>query len=118
MDVPGFEARLRGLEARVAALEAPGPERAARTIDERVIGVDTSDLEVEGGLSINEFCAKFGFSRASFYNLRRLGRAPRLIKVGKRSIVSNAQARLFRERMEQEVAAREAAAQEVGDAQR
>jgi hypothetical protein len=39
-------------------------------------------------LSILEFCAAFGISEDFFYKLKRQGQAPRLMKVGKRTMIS------------------------------
>lgn len=38
--------------------------------------------------SINEFCARNGISRATFYNLKRAGIAPRVMVVLGRQLVS------------------------------
>lgn len=38
--------------------------------------------------SIDEFCAEHGISRAMFYKLRAQGKAPRLMEVGARKLVS------------------------------
>jgi predicted DNA-binding transcriptional regulator AlpA len=36
---------------------------------------------------VNEFCAAYGICRATFYNLRKRGEAPRLMRVGSRTII-------------------------------
>jgi predicted DNA-binding transcriptional regulator AlpA len=38
--------------------------------------------------SIDQFCAEFGISRGTFYNLKRSGKAPRTMKVGTRTVIS------------------------------
>jgi predicted DNA-binding transcriptional regulator AlpA len=40
------------------------------------------------GWSINEYCDLIGISRGTFYNRRREGRGPRIMKVGGRRIVT------------------------------
>jgi hypothetical protein len=39
-------------------------------------------------LSILEFCAAFGLSEDFFYKLKRQGQAPRLMRVGSRTLIS------------------------------
>jgi predicted DNA-binding transcriptional regulator AlpA len=39
-------------------------------------------------LSIPEFCAAFGISEDFFYKLKRQGQAPRLMRVGTRTLIS------------------------------
>ncbi len=51
-------------------------------------------------LSVNEFCASHGICRASFYNLLKAGVGPRLMKVGRRTLISVNAAREWRERLE------------------
>lgn len=53
--------------------------------------------------SIKHFCATHGISRATFYNLVKKQLAPRLMKVGKRTLISAEAAAEWRARMEQEV---------------
>ena len=57
-------------------------------------------------LSILEFCAAFGISEDFFYKLKRQGQAPRLMKVGARTMISMQAADEWRK-------AREAAAEAV-----
>ena len=38
--------------------------------------------------SIDEFCAEHGISRAMFYKLRAQGKAPRLMAIGSRRLIS------------------------------
>ena len=39
--------------------------------------------------SVREVCGLFGISRALFYKLRQEGRGPAVIKLGKRTLISN-----------------------------
>jgi predicted DNA-binding transcriptional regulator AlpA len=50
--------------------------------------------------TIEEFCQSHGISRATFYNLMKRGTAPRIMKVGTRTLVSVDAAAEWRERME------------------
>ena len=45
--------------------------------------------------SIPEFCEQIGISRAHFYNLARNDRAPRVTKIGHRSVVLVEDARMW-----------------------
>lgn len=50
--------------------------------------------------TIDEFCQSHGISRATFYNLRKRGAAPRVMKVGARTLISDEAAANWREHME------------------
>jgi hypothetical protein len=50
--------------------------------------------------SIAEFCRSHGVSRAFFYTLMKRGEGPTVMKVGKRTLVSEEAARDWRRRME------------------
>jgi len=50
--------------------------------------------------SIQHFCITHGISRATFYNLVKKQLAPRLIKVGKRTLISAEAATEWRAQME------------------
>jgi predicted DNA-binding transcriptional regulator AlpA len=39
-------------------------------------------------LSVDQFCAKYGVCRASFYNLLKAGRGPKVMKLGSRTLIS------------------------------
>lgn len=52
-------------------------------------------------MSIEEFCETHRISRSMFYLLRAKGRAPRLARVGKRSLISVEAAAEWRRSMEQ-----------------
>jgi predicted site-specific integrase-resolvase len=53
-----------------------------------------------GANSIQTFCRSHGISRATFYNLQRRGEGPIVMKVGKRTLVSDEAAEAWRRRME------------------
>ena len=60
--------------------------------------------EVTGkaALSIDEFCAAYGISRAFFYSLKKRGKGPRIMDLDGRQLISNeAQADWKREREQQ-----------------
>jgi predicted DNA-binding transcriptional regulator AlpA len=50
--------------------------------------------------SIAEFCRRHGISRAHFYNLSKNGKAPALMRVGRRALISVEAAAEWRIRME------------------
>jgi len=54
--------------------------------------------------SIDEFARRHGISRATFYNLQAVGRAPRTMKVGARVLITREAAADWRRRMEAETA--------------
>lgn len=59
--------------------------------------------------SVTEFCREHGISRGLFYNLLREGRGPRVIKAGRRTLISQEAAEEWRRRMEAGAQTREAA---------
>ena len=50
--------------------------------------------------SVSQFCREHGFSRSLFYRLLREGRGPRVLKVGRRTLISQEAAEEWRRRME------------------
>jgi hypothetical protein len=52
-------------------------------------------------ITVNEFCYKHRICRATFYNLRRTGRGPAVIKIGARTLVSMEAAAAWRRDLEQ-----------------
>ena len=54
--------------------------------------------------SIDEFCEAHDLSRATFYIMKKDGRAPRIMKVGRRTLISVDAAREWRERIERQSA--------------
>ncbi len=59
--------------------------------------------------SVAEFCREHGISRGLFYNMLREGRGPRVIKAGRRTLISHEAAEDWRRRMEGATQAEEAA---------
>jgi len=49
--------------------------------------------------SIEQFCSDHGISRATFYNLLKAGKAPRIMRVGARRLVSEEAAAEWRQAM-------------------
>lgn len=49
--------------------------------------------------SVAEFCAANRLSKATFYNLLRDGRAPKIMKVGRRTLIPASAVREWQERM-------------------
>jgi transposase-like protein len=43
-----------------------------------------------GACSVAEFARRFGISRSQFYVLQKQGRGPRTMKIGARTLISNA----------------------------
>jgi hypothetical protein len=58
--------------------------------------------------SIPQFCTSHSISRALFYLLKREGRAPAIMKVGRRTLISADAAAAWRKRMESETLKRAA----------
>jgi predicted DNA-binding transcriptional regulator AlpA len=58
--------------------------------------------------SIPHFCSTHSISRALFYLLLREGRAPAIMKVGRRTLISADAAAAWRKRMESETLKRAA----------
>jgi hypothetical protein len=50
--------------------------------------------------SVNDFCREYRISRALFYNLLRNGRGPRVMKVGRRTLISQQAAEEWQRKME------------------
>ncbi len=50
--------------------------------------------------SVADFCRAHGISRALFYKLLREGHGPRVMKVGRRTLISREAAEDWRRRME------------------
>ncbi len=59
--------------------------------------------------SVADFCREHAISRGLFYNMLREGRGPRVMKVGRRTLVSREAAEEWRRRMEGATQAGEAA---------
>jgi predicted DNA-binding transcriptional regulator AlpA len=59
----------------------------------------------QDAFSVDEFCKRNRISRATFYNLQKVGQAPRVMKVGSRTLISVEAAEQWRRELER-VAAR------------
>ena len=59
--------------------------------------------------SVADFCREHGISRGLFYRLLREGHGPRVIKAGRRTLISREAAEEWRRRMETATRAGEAA---------
>lgn len=57
--------------------------------------------DAQGAMSIKQFCRTHGISRAKFYDLAARGEGPRLMRIGRRRLVSVEAAAEWRRRMEQ-----------------
>jgi excisionase family DNA binding protein len=56
------------------------------------------------GFTVDEFCERFDISRSFFYKLRREGRGPKIMKIGRLTRISPEAADDFRRRIEAETA--------------
>jgi hypothetical protein len=56
--------------------------------------------------TVDEFCADNNICRATFYNLRKIGRGPRIMKVGSRTLITTEASSDWRRQMEAETADR------------
>lgn len=54
--------------------------------------------------SVSEFCCAHGIARSHFYALLKEGRAPAIIKLGRRTLISTEAAAAWRRRLESEAA--------------
>lgn len=63
--------------------------------------MDTSHHTVTGrkAFGIEQFCEEHSFSRATFYNLLKVGKAPRVTKIGARRIITVEDAAAWRKMM-------------------
>lgn len=52
-------------------------------------------------LSVPEFCRSHGIARSHFYKLLKEGRGPRIIKLGRRTLISTAAAAAWRRSIEE-----------------
>jgi excisionase family DNA binding protein len=50
--------------------------------------------------SIDEFCKSYGISKSFFYKLKKQGKAPAIMEVGKRTLISSASAQKWEAEME------------------
>jgi predicted DNA-binding transcriptional regulator AlpA len=63
-----------------------------------------SGVTSKAALSIDEFCSQHGISRATFYNLKKAGKAPLEMHVGTRRLISVEAAATWRRQMEAQAA--------------
>jgi predicted DNA-binding transcriptional regulator AlpA len=63
-----------------------------------------TDLKNKDVLTLEEFCSQNGICVATFYNLKKIGKAPRSMKVGWRRFISIEAAAAWRRQMEAEAA--------------
>jgi predicted DNA-binding transcriptional regulator AlpA len=56
-----------------------------------------------GALSIEAFCKAHSISRATFYNLRKRGKAPKTLVVGRRRLVADEASAAWRRSMEESI---------------
>lgn len=60
-------------------------------------------MNATAAYTVQEFCAAHGgFSRPFFYSLLKQGKGPRLMKVGRRTLITAEAAAEWRQRMERE----------------
>lgn len=58
----------------------------------------------QAAVTIAQFCSAHGLGRTSFYHLVKQGKAPRLMKVGRRTLISSEAAADWRRDMERATA--------------
>lgn len=56
---------------------------------------------LECAQSVDDFCKSNGISRSLFYKLHRAGKAPRIMKIGRRTLISSEAASDWRKQMEE-----------------
>lgn len=56
--------------------------------------------KVTNAQSVNEFCKSFGISRGLFYKLGREGKGPRLMRIGRRTLITTESANEWRKQLE------------------
>ena len=71
-------------------------EASKYTSNDAGVGAQVSPL----ALTVPEFCEAHRISRALFYLMLRDGRGPRVMKCGKRTLVSSESAQAWRRQME------------------
>jgi len=65
-----------------------------------VIPTKPDFLSVKPYYSVRELCSLLGISRALFYKLRQDGRGPDVIKLGRRTLITNEALQAWRRRLE------------------
>jgi predicted DNA-binding transcriptional regulator AlpA len=106
---PVFRIRKRPRGSAAASARSrseDGPARALpRSSPRTVIRGESPPSHTQLAFSIREFCEQHGISRAMFYILAKKGQAPRIMKVGGRTLVSIDAAAEWRRKMEQATSA-------------
>jgi predicted DNA-binding transcriptional regulator AlpA len=78
-------------------IEQRNPERLPANGASRSAAIQPGEVLA---FSIPEFCRRHGISRAHFYNLSKIGAAPVVMRVGRRTLISAEAAAQWRIRME------------------
>jgi excisionase family DNA binding protein len=65
--------------------------------------MNTTTNDTADAYTIDEWCRRHRLSRATFYNLLRRGEAPRVMKVGIRTLISREASDEWRRRLEAEL---------------
>ena len=63
-------------------------------------GDNAAQIACALAFTVPQFCEAHGISRALFYIMKRDGRAPRLMKCGRRTLIAREAAEAWRRRME------------------
>lgn len=85
----------------------PSPVRSFRNLSGHgAITWENHSMEHQA-LSVEAFCQVHAISRSSFYELKREGLAPRVMKIGRRTLISAEAAADWRRAMEKATAAHE-----------
>lgn len=58
-------------------------------------------MKPKGAESVNEFCKSNGISRGLFYELLKKGLGPKIMKLGRRTLISVEEAQKWRDQMSQ-----------------
>ena len=56
----------------------------------------------KNSFSVNEFCFQENISRSMFYKICKLGLGPKILKVGRRTLITALSAAEWRKKMEQQ----------------
>lgn len=57
-------------------------------------------MDTNQAYSVSQFCQSHSISRALYYKLAKEGKAPKTIKLGRRTLISQESALAWRQRME------------------
>lgn len=81
--------------------EPPHRTRKPRSTPRAAASCGTADLSDPLALSVVEFCERHRITKPTFYELVKRGTAPRIMKVGRRTLISIEAAADWRRQMEQ-----------------